>query len=76
MESFEHLFRTIFAVFLDILTFTRLYLRPTTAVGAEIYFSESSSVFLSNGRSNHAGLPIRSDLLLPDCPAGLIGGKL
>ena len=38
MESFEHLFRTIFAVFLDILTFTRLCLRPTTAVVAENLF--------------------------------------
>ena len=38
MESFEHLFRTIVAVFLDILTFTRLCLRPTTAVVAENLF--------------------------------------
>jgi hypothetical protein len=38
MESFEHLFRSIFAVFLDILMFTRLCLRPTTAVVAENLF--------------------------------------
>jgi hypothetical protein len=38
MESFEHLIRTIFAVLLDIVAFTRLWLRPTTAVAAENLF--------------------------------------
>src|SRR5215469_10985257 len=38
MESFEHLIRTIFAVLLDIVTFTRLCLRTTTAVAAENLF--------------------------------------
>ena len=38
MESFEHLTRTIFAVLLDIVAFTRLCLRPTTAVAAENLF--------------------------------------
>jgi len=38
MESFEHLIRTLFAVLLDIVTFTRLCLRPTTTVAAENLF--------------------------------------
>src|SRR5215831_11811029 len=38
MDSFEHLIRTIFAVLLDIVTFTRLCLRTTTAVAAENLF--------------------------------------
>jgi hypothetical protein len=38
MESFEHLIRTIFAVLLDVVTFTRLCLRPTTAIAAENLF--------------------------------------
>src|SRR5262245_47040745 len=38
MESFQHLIRTIFGVFLDGLTFIRLCLRPTTAVAAENLF--------------------------------------
>jgi hypothetical protein len=38
MESFEHLLRTIFAVLLDIVAFTRLCLRSTTAVAAENLF--------------------------------------
>jgi putative transposase len=38
MESFEHFMRAIFAVLLDIVTFTRLCLRPTTAVAAENLF--------------------------------------
>src|SRR5437660_12642654 len=38
MESLEHLFRTVFAVFLDMITFTRLCLRPTSAVAAKNLF--------------------------------------
>ena len=47
MESFEHLFRSIFAVFLDILMFTRLCLRPTTAVVAEnLFLRKQLSLFV------------------------------
>jgi hypothetical protein len=38
MESLEHFIRTIFAVLLDFVAFTRLCLRPTTAVAAENLF--------------------------------------
>ena len=73
MDSFEHLIRTIFAVLLDIVTFTRLCLRTTTAVAAENLFLRKQLDLLSNDKSNHDGLPILSDSLLPDSPAALIG---
>ena len=73
MESFEHLIRTIFAVLLDIVAFIRLCLRPTTAVAPDTYFSENNWAFLSNEKSSHDELPILSDSLSPDSPAGLIG---
>src|ERR1700756_2992268 len=38
MESMKHLLNTIFAIFLDTLTFTSLCLRPSTAVAAENLF--------------------------------------
>src|SRR5215831_2507283 len=47
MDSFEHLIRTIFAVLLDIVTFTRLCLRPTTAVAAEnLFLRKQLSLFV------------------------------
>src|SRR5215468_4322759 len=47
MESFEHLIRTISAVLLDIVTFTRLCLRPTTAVAAEnLFLRKQLSLFV------------------------------
>jgi transposase InsO family protein len=47
MESLEHLFQTIFAVCLDILMFTRLCLRPTTAVAAEnVFLRKQLDLFL------------------------------
>ena len=73
MESFEHLIRTIFAVLLDIVTFTRLCLRPTKLSPPRTYFSENNWAFLSNETSSHDGLPILSDSHSPDSPAGLIG---
>src|SRR5262245_39546422 len=38
MQSFQHLLRTIFGVFLDSLTFIRLCLMPTTSIAAENLF--------------------------------------
>jgi hypothetical protein len=47
MDSFEHLIRTIFAVLLDIVTLTRLCLRPTTAVAAEnLFLRKQLSLFV------------------------------
>jgi putative transposase len=38
MPSFLHMFRTVFAVFLDALTFLKLCFRPTTTIAAENLF--------------------------------------
>src|SRR5215471_8868398 len=38
MKSFLHMIRTVFAVFLDALTFIKLCFRPTTTVVAENLF--------------------------------------
>jgi hypothetical protein len=75
MESFEHLIRTIFAVLLDIVTFTRLFLRPTTAVAAEnLFLRKQLGPFVDRKvKPRRATDSIRCT---PACVAGLIGRRL
>jgi hypothetical protein len=73
MESFEHLIRTIFALLLDILTFTHLCLRPTIAVAAENLFLRKQLGLFVERKIKPRRLPILSGSLSPDSPAGLIG---
>jgi len=69
MDSFEHLIRTIFAVLVDIVTFTRLCLRPTTAVAAEnLFLRKPLSLFVERQIQPPTGYrfyPIHSGPTLP-----------
>ena len=67
MSSLLHPIRTIFGVFLDALTFIKLCFMPTTVVAAENLFLVNSSDFLSSGKRNLAGRPMRSALRWLHC---------
>ena len=63
MESFEHLIRTSFAVLLDIGAFTRLRLRPTTALAAKnLFLRKQLGLFVDRKikprRATHSIVPI------------------